>query len=175
MPKHSASQRVPKELHARFDEIAVLTDAFSQTYLNAEYAQLSRELLATLARKRPSPLVQGKAPTWASGILHALGMVNFLFDASQSPHVQSRQIAEYFGLGMSTIQTKSKQIRDMLGIHQMSPDWTLPSRIDSNPLVWTLSVNGYIVDVRYAPREIQEEAYRLGLIPYIPDDINTDA
>jgi hypothetical protein len=29
-------------------------------------------------------------------------------------------------------------------------------------------VNGLIVDIRDAPREAQEEALRLGLIPYLP-------
>jgi hypothetical protein len=31
-----------------------------------------------------------------------------------------------------------------------------------------ISVNGLILDARYVPREIQEAAYRKGLIPYIP-------
>lgn len=50
MPRRSTSQQVPKELQARFDEITQLTDAFSQTYLNDEYAQLCRQLTATLCR-----------------------------------------------------------------------------------------------------------------------------
>ncbi len=170
MPKHSASQHVPKELQARFDEIAQATDAFSEAHLNTEYAQLCREVIATLARKRPSPLLAGKTPTWAAGIIHAVGVVNFLSDPSQSPHVPPRQIAESFGVSATTMQSKSKQIRDLLGMRQMSPEWTLPSQMGSNPLVWTLSVNGMLVDVRYAPRVIQEEAYRLGLIPYIPSE-----
>ncbi len=170
MPKRSPSLRVPQEMQARFDEIAQLTDGFSQNYLNSEYAQLCRELIATFCRKRPSPLLAGKGPTWAAGIIHALGMVNFLFDSSQEPHVASSQIAEYFGIGASTMQGKSKQIRDLLRIHQMDPEWTLPSRIERNPLVWMLEVNGLIIDARYAPREIQEEAYLRGLIPYIPGE-----
>ena len=52
----------------------------------------------------------------------------------------------------------------------MSPDWCLPSRIDDNPLIWMISVNGFIIDAREAPREIQEEAFLKGIIPYIPDD-----
>jgi hypothetical protein len=97
-------------------------------------------------------------------------MVNFLFDASQKPHVPSSQIASHFGISTSTMQTKSKQIRDLLDMYQMDPDWSLPSRIDTNPLIWMLKVNGMIMDVRYAPREVQEEAFRKGLIPYIPED-----
>ena len=63
MPKRSPSQHVPKDMQARFDEITQLTDAFCQTYLNDEYAQLCRELTATLCRKRLSPLARGKAST----------------------------------------------------------------------------------------------------------------
>ncbi|MDZ8257440.1 DUF6398 domain-containing protein [Nostoc sp. ChiQUE01b] len=36
-------------------------------------------------RKRPSPLATGQAKSWACGIVHALGMVNFLYDSSQTP------------------------------------------------------------------------------------------
>jgi Domain of unknown function (DUF6398) len=97
-------------------------------------------------------------------------MVNFLFDASQTPHVPASQIANYFGLSSSTMQAKSKQIRDLLGMYQLDPDWTLPSMVDQNPLIWMLEVNGFIIDVRNAPREIQEEAFRKGLIPYIPGE-----
>ena len=169
MSKRSTSQNVPKEMQARFDEITQLTDAFSQAYLNDEYALLCRELTATLCRKRPSPLMGGKVATWTCGIIHALGTVNFLFDASQKPYVPASQIASHFGLSASTMQAKSKQIRDLLDMYQMDPKWTLPSMIDQNPLIWMLEVNGIIFDVRYAPREFQEEAFRKGLIPYIPE------
>ena len=172
MSKRSSSERVPGEMQARFDEITHLTDTFSQAYLNEEYATICRQLTATLCRKRPSPLSQGKVATWACGIIHALGMVNFLFDSSEKPYVPSSQIASYFGLSSSTMQAKSKQIRDLLNMHQMSPNWTLPSQIGSNPLIWMIQVNGLIIDARYAPREIQEEAFLKGLIPYIPAESN---
>jgi len=169
MPKRSSSLQVPKELQARYEEITHLTDTFSQHYLNDEYAQLCRELTATLCRKRPSPLARGNASTWACGIIHALGMVNFLFDSSQTPHIVASQIWEYFDLSSSTMQAKSKQIRDLLGMYQMDPTWSIPSMVDKNPLIWMLEVNGLVIDVRQAPREIQEVAFRRGLIPYIPD------
>ena len=169
MSKRSTSQNVPNDMQARFDELVQLTDTFCQTSLNDEYALLCRELTATLCRKRPSPLVRGKADTWACGIIHALGMVNFLFDSSQTPHIATSRIWEYFSLSSSTMQAKSKQIRDLLGMYPMDPDWSIPSMVDKNPLIWMLEVNGLIIDVRQAPREIQEAAFRKGLIPYIPD------
>jgi len=169
MPKRSSSQHVPKDMQARFEEVTHLTDAFCRIHLNEEYAQLCRELTATLCRKRLSPLVLGKATTWACGIIHALGMVNFLFDSSQTPHLAASQIWEYFELSSSTMQAKSKQIRDLLGMYPMDPHWSTPSMLDQNPLVWMLEVNGLIIDIRHAPREIQEAAFRQGLIPYLPE------
>lgn len=169
MPKRSTSQQVPKDLQARFDEIVYLTDGFCQTLLNEEYARLCRELTATLCRKRPSPLVADKATTWACGIIHALGMVNFLFDSSQTPHLAAHHIWEYFQLSSSTMQAKSKQIRDLLGMYPMDPEWSTSAMVDQNPLIWMLEVNGLIIDVRHAPSEIQEAAFRQGLIPYIPE------
>ena len=50
----------------------------------------------------------------------------------------------------------------------MSPDWTLPSRFADNPLVWTLQVNGLMVDIRRAPIELQWLAFEKGLIPFVP-------
>ena len=155
MSKRSISQQVPKDMQTRFDDITRLTDAFSQAYLNDEYASICRQLTATLCRKCPSPLSQGKTATWACGIIHAVGTVNFLFDASQAPHVPTSQIARYFGLSSSTMQAKSKQIRDLLDMYQFDLEWMLPSIVDQNPLIWMLEVNGLIIDVHHAPREIQ--------------------
>jgi len=68
------------------------------------------------------------------------------------------------------MQAKSKQIRDLLNIDLMDPDWTLPSKMDSNPMAWMIQVNGLIIDARHAPRWVQEEAFNKGLIPYIPEN-----
>jgi len=56
-------------------------------------------------------------------------MVNFLFDSSQIPHIAASQIWEYFELSSSTMQAKSKQIRDLLGLYPMDPDWSTPSMV----------------------------------------------
>ncbi len=54
-------------------------------------------------------------------------------------------------------------------MYQLDPDWTVASMVDHNPLIWMIQVNGLAVDARRMPREIQEEALRKGLIPYIPE------
>jgi hypothetical protein len=52
----------------------------------------------------------------------------------------------------------------------LDPRWCLPSRLEDNPMVWILQVDGFMVDIRSMPRELQEAAYQKGLIPYIPAD-----
>ena len=48
------------------------------------------------------------------------------------------------------------------------PDWSLPSKIDENPIAWMIEVNGMLVDARDMPKEVQEEAARKDLIPHVP-------
>ncbi len=57
----------------------------------------------------------------------------------------------------------------MLGMYPLDPEWSTSAMLDQNPLVWMLEVNGLIIDVCHAPKEIQEAAFRQGLIPYIPE------
>ncbi|OAI39932.1 hypothetical protein AYO40_05290 [Planctomycetaceae bacterium SCGC AG-212-D15] len=147
-----------------------MIDQFCKEHLNEEYAVLCRKLAEKLARKRPSPLLHGNPNNWASGIVRTIGWVNFLHDKSQTPHMRLSDIDAEFGVSESSGAAKSAVIRKLLKIHPLNPDWCLPSRLEDNPLVWMLQVNGFTVDVRHAPREVQEIAYNKGLIPYIPAD-----
>ena len=171
MPPKSKSLSVPIAMQSRYQEIVALTDELCQEKLNLEYAVLCRELAAALARKRPSPLVGGQARSWACGIVYTIGFVNFLFDKTQIPHMRADDLCAWFGVSTSTGGNKAKQIRDMLRISQFDGEWMLPSLVDKSPMAWMISVNGLIVDARYLPRSIQEEAYRKGLIPYVPGDV----
>ncbi|HZR98711.1 MAG TPA: DUF6398 domain-containing protein [Chloroflexota bacterium] len=161
-------ESIPLKLRPLYDAIVARTDAFCQEYLTDEYAELCRKLAAALARKRPSPLTQGRIETWACAIVYVIGSVNFLFDKSQTPHMTGAELSERFGVANSTASNKASAIRKMFRIYPLDPDWCLPSKLGDNPLVWMLSVNGLPVDARYAPRWLQAEALRKGLIPYIP-------
>lgn len=174
MAKATKSENVPKAMQEKFDRISAITDEFCKQHLNDEYAQMIRYAIAALCRKRPSPLEKGKEQTWACGIIHAIGVANFLFEPNQDPHMKATDIYAAFGISTSTGQSKSKAVRDALGIHQLDPEWSLPSKVDDNPLVWLVMVNGLIVDIRTLPRHFQEEAYAQGVIPYIPADRETE-
>ena len=174
MPPKTKSLSVPEAMQARYVEITALTDALCLAKLNEEYAKICREMTATLARKRPSPLTSGHAQSWACAIAYTVGSVNFLFDKSQTPHLRGDELCAWFELSKSTGGNKSNQIKQILKIGVMDMQWTLPSRMEKNPMARTISVNGFIVDARSLPRPLQEEAYRKGLIPYIPDEKNVE-
>ena len=162
------AESVPESMREFYDPIVQITDEVCAKHLTAEYATLARQLAAALARKRPSPIARGKPRVWASGILYALGTVNFLSDKSQTPHLRAEELCKYCGVSQGSGSTKAKEIRDLFGMHQMDPHWTLPGMMDSNPLAWMIMVNGFMVDARHAPLEVQRIAYEKGLIPYIP-------
>lgn len=170
MPKNTSSTSVPKAMKLRYAEITALTDEFCSKKLSEEYAELSRLATAALCRKKPSPLQSGPISTWACGIIYAIGFVNFLFDKTTSPYVSAGELASAFEISQSTAGNKSKQVRDLLKMHQLDHRWSLSSRIADSPFTWMISFNGFIVDVRTMPREVQEIAWEKGIIPYIPDD-----
>ena len=116
------------------------------------------------------PLRSGQPRTWASSIVYALGRVNFLGDKSFSPYMTTADLCAAFEAGQSTVQTKARVIEEMLGTRPLDPQWTLPSLVERNPLVWMAEVNGLLVDLRDMPRDVHEIAFAKGMIPYIPAD-----
>ena len=160
--------KVPKAIHETFMDIVEIVRAFCNEHLDIEYCQMIVKLVAKISRKKPSPILWGKANTWAAGATHTIGTVNFLFDKTQKPHVSFQTLADWFKLSKSIISAKSKEIRDMFKIAQLEPEWTLPSKMDMNPMVWMIMVNGFMVDVRKESYDLQLAAFNAGLIPYIP-------
>ena len=165
MPSHT----VPKIVKPRFDEVVGLIKATCQAHLTDEYGTIAQELAAALARRRPSPLLRGHSRTWACGITYTIGVVNFLFDPAQTLHVRGGDLCALFGVSQSAGAAKSREISRLFNIVPLDPRWCLPSKLAENPLVWMIQVDGVIVDIRRMPRELQEQAYQLGLIPFIPE------
>ena len=125
---------VPAVVRPAHDAIVALTDSFCQEHLNDEYQALCRKLAGVLARKRPSPLLRGKADSWACGIVRVIAWANYLGDPNQPHHLKMIDIDEVFRVSESTGAAKAKAIHDLLKVLPIDPDWTLPSRIDQIPI-----------------------------------------
>ena len=163
-----ASESVPRRMRPTYESVVALTDPFCQEHLSQEYGAVCRRLAAALCRKRPSPLLSGNLNSWACAIVYTVASLNFLFDKSNPSYMGAAELSAAFGIPRSTAGNKSKAIRDALRIKHLDWHWCLPSKLEEYPLAWTIEVNGLIVDARRMPREIQEEAFRKGFIPYLP-------
>ncbi len=40
--------------------------------------------------------------------------------------------------------------------------------VEASPMVWLIQVDGFVLDARHVPVEIQVQAFEKGIIPYIP-------
>jgi len=160
-----AKLKIPVELRPRVSEILAVTDEVCTAHLDVEYGELCRVLVGRLARKRPSPLVRGDTRIWAAGTIYAVVRVNFLFDPSQQPHLSADELARHMGVVKTTMANKAALITKTLNIGIYEPDLTRVAMLEQHPLTWMVMVNGFIVDARTLPPEIQEEARRRGVIP----------
>jgi Domain of unknown function (DUF6398) len=95
----SSPPAVPKHMQKTYDAVVALTDAFCRDHLTGEYRDLARAMTASLSRKRPSPLASGQPRTWACGIIHVLGQLNFLSDKASQPHMTMAEVCTAFGVG----------------------------------------------------------------------------
>ena len=170
MSKATRPKSIPKDMQTSYEAIVALTDAFCRDHLDDEYRELAQDMAAVLCRKRPSPLSSGPARSWACGIIWVLGRNNFLSDPETTPCMTMAEVCAGFGVGQSTASAKAAVISKALETFQLDPRWTLTSLLDRNPLVWMVEINGLFVDLRDMPREVQEEAFEKGIIPYIPSD-----
>jgi hypothetical protein len=154
--------KIPAAMRPGAELIIALTD------MDDEYAGLARHVVAKLARRRSSPIQSGRAPSWAGGVVYALGQVNFLFDSDTKPYLTADDLSTAFEVGKSTLSGKAKQIRDLLKMSWGTPEFLREEMIEASPAIWYIQVDGLIVDARALPLPIQAQAFELGVIPYIP-------
>ena len=161
---------VPKAMRGKYDEIAAIIEPFCGEHLDGEYRELCLRALEKLCRKRPSPVLSRRPGTWAAGIIYAIGQANWLFDKDQPIHMAAGELADSLGVSKSTASSTAAEIRKWLKIDHFNSEWSLPSRMDDNPLLWLVEVDGFVVDARHLPPELQAECARQGLIPYAPGE-----
>lgn len=164
---------LPAEKRGEFEQLVALTDAFCDAQLNDEYKELARDMALILFSDGVPPL-RGKSEAWGCAIIYTLGWVNFLTDPSNSPHLRAEEIAAGFHVSEATMHNRARTLRNGLDLVRLDPEWTLPSRLEDNPLAWLVMVNGIPVDVRMMPLEVRQIAYEKGLIPFVPGQAEPD-
>ena len=116
---------VPKSMAGRYAEIAKVIENYCDLKLNQGYKDVCLEVLAKLARKRPSPLVSGRINTWACGIVYTVGAYNGAFDKSEPNHLVDNEVADWFGISKRTASNQMDKIDELLGLSYSRMDVTI--------------------------------------------------
>lgn len=142
----------------RKDELIKMVSDFSDDCLDEEFKKLNVNLVEKLSRKREVPFKRGKLEIWASGIVYAIGQLNFLFDDSFEPYSTPDEICNYFGAKKSSASNKARDIRKMLnlkiGDEEFSTQRILKSNVRSGDLTQVKSLRG--AESRQSLRDIAD-------------------
>ncbi|MBF0538903.1 MAG: hypothetical protein HQL03_11715 [Nitrospirae bacterium] len=133
MNKTSKSEKIPEQMQALHDRIAGLIDDYCSKNLNAEYARLAKNAVATLCCTDPSPLAKGHINTWACAIIYTLCTINRLFEDEQELHINTSDLCSYFEISTNTALNKSNVVKDTLQIDDNDPNWCLKIKPDVKP------------------------------------------
>lgn len=158
---------VPKSMQQKYDEIAPLIIDFCDKKMNEEYKEICLRLLEKLCRKRPSPLMSGRAKTWAAGIVYAIGANNFIFDKSQEMNMTATELAEPFGIAASTASNKAAEIRKYVQMSYFTLEWVLKKITDKNlltPMVDTIT-SGQAFEFLFTLDMYDFEVWRRVIVP----------
>ena len=125
-------------------QIIALTNKFCTEILNdSEYAVLAQKMILKMGRKRDVPFKTGKIEVWAAAVIHALGTINFLFDKSFEPYTTLDDLNQFFGTKKTTTGSKSKFIRDLLGLWYWNSEFSTSRMTNNNQLA---ILSGFLVD-----------------------------
>ena len=159
---------IPIQMRPICGELAEMISDYCGRFLSEDYRALCLRLLEKLCRKRPSPLLKGRRNTWAAGIIYTIAANNLIFDKSMPIHRTADELSRPFGLAPATASARAAEIRKLVRMSPLDAQWLLPELIEDSPALWMISWNGFIVDARDLPPEIQREAAGMGLIPGAP-------
>jgi hypothetical protein len=124
---------VSPELLARTIEIENLLREYCQSSLDDEFYEVCVLLLEDSVLNE-FPLLKSKVQSWAAGIVHAAGRINYLFDSDSELYRPASEIAGYFGVSLSTMFVKSRLIFEGLDTNVLDPRYCIERVLENHPL-----------------------------------------
>ncbi len=123
-----------EQLLERQEKIISLVRAFCNEKLNDEYYELCEKLVKKLGRKKSQPLTLGKLENWAAAVIHAIGIINYLFNKNTAiPYISVDELNDYFGTNKTTTTTRSKEIREMFKLRHFDKEFSLDAWLNLSP------------------------------------------
>ena len=156
---------IPAHIKNNFLNIAEMVDLFCNKNLNDEYYNLALKL----TKENPSNLIDCDIKTLAAAIINTIAKTH----ESEMLQVSSKNLASWFQTTQTDIDKKTNSICKILNLQFIDQDQSTKSKVSNDydiddRMMWSIAINGFTIDIRNAPLDLQVDAYEHGLIPYIP-------
>lgn len=133
-----------EEIKVKEEKLIEMTTSFCREKLDEEYEEVCIKLIRKMGRKRDVPFKRGKLENWASGIIYALGQINFLFDKSFEPYASADDICNFYGTKKSTASNKARDIRKMFNLVPFDEEFST-DYIHSQMPRFAMTPEGFII------------------------------
>ncbi len=155
------SLKVPRARRERARQIMEISDRFAAERLDMDYAHAARRVLATLARKRPSPLAEGEPRLWAAAALNVVMAANLPFDEARDPGSDTARLSELSGLPAKEVLNQGERVLAALQLHPF--DAVLPryAPLVGSLMLWLENVAAGVADPGSPPPALQKAAERI--------------
>jgi len=160
---------IPAQIKNNFLNVAEMINSFCNKNLNDEYYNLALKLTTKLAKENPSNLIDCDIKTLAAAIINTITKTH----ESEMLQVSSKNLASWFQTTQTDIDKKTNSICKILNLQLIDQTQNAESKVDDNHdlndrMMWSITINGFTIDIRNAAHDLQVDAYEHGLIPYIP-------
>lgn len=103
----------------------------------------------------------------AIGQARKVDQIECMLDQARS-FASSGELCDLLGIGRSTGTTKGGEVSAALKMRPLECEWLHPDVLANDPRAWFLDIGGMVVDARQLPPGMQQQAFRLGPIPFVP-------
>lgn len=97
--------------------IEIIKSVSNKGIIENTYISLSEKVIEDLCEKDNDLFNKGKVNSWACGIIHALGLLNGLFDKKNEQYVMVSEIYKAFEVSSATGLSKSKAVRNIIDVN----------------------------------------------------------
>ena len=157
-----------EDLQKRRDQLIHLTSEFCDQKLDEEHKELTRRLIHKLYDQTKRPFESPNAKQWASGIIHAIGSANLLFDDSFEPYIHEKDLMDFFGVDQVVIFRNSTFVTEQLDLDIFDKGPSLHEIDKGNPLKDKITLDGIPIRIDLLSsklqkkiRDMQDRGYRI--------------
>jgi len=141
----------------KIENIKKLIENFCDANLHKMYKAYILNLCHATSRNKSLNMSRGKNEIWAASLIHAIGRLNFLYDANNPDghQITLDALCDFFQTKKSTIGNKANLITKACNIRIGQPEYSRPDITDMATIYQT--PDGLLIDKNTARKMLGEE------------------